>query len=112
MQKAVTLTSVVCDGSFKSARTSDAMSPPPSRVAGLGGLIECKNCGSIGATSTTIRHSELRLAVHSDHVLSSQSPPVSSVEPGIRKLRIDALPSTLAKIKLSAFVTSFGEGQV
>ena len=28
----------------------------PKRVAGLGGLMECPSCGSVGATSTSIRH--------------------------------------------------------
>ena len=28
----------------------------PKRVAGLGGFVECPSCGSVGATSTSIRH--------------------------------------------------------
>src|SRR5262245_3898526 len=28
----------------------------PRRVAGLGGFLECPSCGSVGATSTSIRH--------------------------------------------------------
>jgi hypothetical protein len=28
----------------------------PRRVSGLGGLVECQGCGSVGATLATIRH--------------------------------------------------------
>jgi len=28
----------------------------PKRAAGLGGFVECQGCGSVGETSTSVRH--------------------------------------------------------